>query len=523
MKKALATALLLGMAVIGYGQKASDKAQITYGENFKAAKRLNFYQMMGEQDGKMYGLFMKAGMRGASYSIGRVNASLEMEALEEVPFSVKGEDGTFAGYVMFAGKMYLFTSIAIKRSNENDVYAQSLNLKSLKPEGPVTKVGTLEYKTAMDMMTARVQFAISDDGSKLVIYNQKLPNKGEKATLEVQVYNTDMQQLWQKEISLPYESDLFRLENVVLDNSGDAYVLGKVLANAKEANKLDPEGRYMILAYDAKGEAIGEFQADFEDKYISSMIVKTDDPNHLFCAGFYRGGEKAGTSGTIVAKINRTTKEVQTLGVEEFSLDFITQDLPQAQAKKAKKQADKGKVVGLRGVKTRELIQREDGGFLLIGEQEWTESIMTIIQGQQYPGIAFYFMDIPVVSISPEGNVEWATKIPKHQRSENDFGQFSGYGMLAKNDKLYFIFNDNPKNLPFSSDNKLKEMTPNDAVLAIAVIDAKGNIKRESLLGSKAGEVVARPNTSFDINDSELVFFGSKGKDNSFIKMTVAD
>jgi len=59
----------------------------------------------------------------------------------------------------------------------------------------------------------------------------------------------------------------------------------------------------------------------------------------------------------------------------------------------------------------------------------------------------YYYNDIIVININPGGETEWTKKIAKRQPSSNDGGFFSSYSLSIVKDKMYFVFNDSPKNL----------------------------------------------------------------------------
>lgn len=53
--------------------------------------------------------------------------------------------------------------------------------------------------------------------------------------------------------------------------------------------------------------------------------------------------------------------------------------------------------------------------------------------------------NIVVINVDPDGNILWSKKIPKYQSNRNMVGL--GYEVAWTNNRLYFLFNDNFKNL----------------------------------------------------------------------------
>jgi hypothetical protein len=54
----------------------------------------------------------------------------------------------------------------------------------------------------------------------------------------------------------------------------------------------------------------------------------------------------------------------------------------------------------------------------------------------------YSFNDVLVYKISPDGNVDWYTKIAKEQNSTNDYGYFSSINVLVKQASVQLFFND---------------------------------------------------------------------------------
>ena len=75
--------------------------------------------------------------------------------------------------------------------------------------------------------------------------------------------------------------------------------------------------------------------------------------------------------------------------------------------------------------------------------------------------------------------IDWAKKIPKVQESIDDGGTYSSYAMSVFGDKMFFIFNDNPKNLENKGDGKLKNYNPNrESIVAMVAMDSDGKFKK---------------------------------------------
>lgn len=124
-----------------------------------------------------------------------------------------------------------------------------------------------------------------------------------------------------------------------------------------------------------------------------------------------------------------------------------------------------------------------------------------------------------MVSVTPEGNIEWTEKVPKRQVSSNDSGRYSSYAKVVKGDKVYFIFNDNPKNLNYKGDGKWYAMVPGKSIVSLVEIDSDGRVFRTALPGGKLKGIIARPKVSAQINESDLLLYAERKSNKNMLKV----
>ncbi|MBI1185396.1 hypothetical protein GC194_14085 [bacterium] len=92
-------------------------------------------------------------------------------------------------------------------------------------------------------------------------------------------------------------------------------------------------------------------------------------------------------------------------------------------------------------------VKRTDGGDIFIcerreiDEQQLDDVSMYGVQ-QTYVRYYYYYYEISVLSINPDGSLDWHKVIKKEQISLNDEGYYSSFGCQVTDDRLYFIYND---------------------------------------------------------------------------------
>nr|MBA3902025.1 hypothetical protein [Bacteroidota bacterium] len=135
----------------------------------------------------------------------------------------------------------------------------------------------------------------------------------------------------------------------------------------------------------------------------------------------------------------------------------------------------------------------------------------------------YYYNDIVVVNINPDGSVEWTKKIPKLQHSINDGGFYSSYILGYDNQSLFVVYNENPKNMMLKDDNRRKYMNnPKKAIIALVTIDNMGNMKKTPFFSAKSHKVIVRPKIFKQINPNTAIIYAQKKKNYKLGRMTFA-
>jgi len=109
---------------------------------------------------------------------------------------------------------------------------------------------------------------------------------------------------------------------------------------------------------------------------------------------------------------------------------------------------------------------------------------------QSYVRYYYYFYEISILSINPDGSLDWHKIIKKEQISLNDEGYYSSFGCKVASDKLYFIYND------------LSRKSSNVMIYGVNPIgQGEGNI----LMKGSELDGYAIPKESIQISDTEFL------------------
>lgn len=402
-----------------------------------------------------------------------------------------------------------------KKTKVNTLYYRSIDKSTLAPNSERQEVCQITYEKKRN--DGNFNFIFSEDHTKLMLFYNLPYQKGEPEQFGYKVYGKDMNLLWEKSVTLPYKDELFSIEKTRVDNSGNAYLLGvlyKDKATAKRKGK--PNFDYHVLSYTNKGERENEYLVKLKNKFITDMQIGIGKTGDIICGGFYSAVGTYSIKGTFYLKIDAKTKEIKNENYKEFEKDFLEEFMSEKKAAKGKE---------LYNYDLDKIILREDGGAVLIAEQYYVREVTTCTTSNGVTSCRttyyYYYNDIIVVNINPDGSIQWAKKIPKRQVSTNDFGFYSSYAVEVTKDKMYFIFNDHPKNLNSTSD-KIYNYNPRskEALTVVVTVDGKGEVEKEALFNASEAGTIIRPKVCDQVNPTEMLIFGQKKKIQRFARLT---
>lgn len=255
------------------------------------------------------------------------------------------------------------------------------------------------------------------------------------------------------------------------------------------------------------------------------MNISVPNENEIICTGFYSLSNSSGIKGAYYLRINTNDKKVLVQSFKDFSFSLITENMTEKQKKKAKKKEEKGKELEMYSYDMKDIVLREDGSAILVAEQYYmyVSTYTTTSNGVTTTHYVYhyYYNDILVININTKGEIEWSQKIPKYQHTVNDGGYYSSYAMSLVGKDLYFVFNDNPKNLMNTDNNRIYSYAGVKNNVAVMVkIDGLGKMTKEALFIAKDAGVIIRPKVSSQINDNQMILYGQYKKKERFVKLT---
>jgi len=459
----------------------------------------------------------------------RYNSSMNLVKSRQLSLKIKKKKRQFEDLMVIGGQLYFFTSFNNQAKKKNYLFAQRIDSKELRPNSDLRFIADIDTKNKYQ--EGAFNFHISRDSSKVLIYNQLPYKKNNPERFALRVFDNEMQELWSKDIKLPYDDNQFAVEDYQVDNDGNVYLLGVLYLDASLVRRRGkPNYKYVILAYNKSGEELTKYKIDLEQKFLTDLTFRVADNGELICSGFYSEKGTYSMKGTYFFRVDPKEKRVFNKNAKDLDFDFRAEYVSEKKKGKLKNREQEGKKsLELYSYSLDHLILRNDGGALLIAEQYYVEEQIDNSYGyggfNNYNGVVRYdyyynYNDIIIVNINPNGEVEWSARIPKRQETRNDGGYFSSYAMSIVRDKIYFIYNDNARNFAVDKkDNRFYNYNGSNSIIAQTAVYQDGEVSTAPLFENSDARIITRPKVCRQTGKKEMVIFGERGRRSRFGKI----
>lgn len=519
----LGAALLIAVGM--FAQTRTDRANVTWGPELNDRKAGDFGRLFGQDD---EAVFMTMALK-KQLMVQKMNGDLASLYSKPLLMEMGKKDLVLEDIMVIGARIVAFASIYDKHEDLNTLYMRTFDQASMTPEGDWVKAAQFSSERRF---SGGFGVEVSPD-KKFILVHVSLPyERDAPQRFQVRVFNADMQEEWDRQISLPYGDADFQFERFRVDNSGSVIVIGVKYAERREARARKRQGKptyeYHLLTFN-KSNNDQDHAVRVEAKFLQDMTLSLDEgKGDILCAGLYGNKGSYSVRGTFFLRLDPATKAITHESYKEFSDDFITQYMTEKEEKKARAKADrKDEDLELFEYDLDELVRRDDGGVVLVGEQYFsysTTTCYTTANGGQTCTTTYHYVynDILIVSIDPDGTIAWATKIPKRQHTINDGGYFSSYALEVKGDKLYFVYNDNGENLFLRPGDKFKpaDLNGRKSIVTLATVENDGTVMREALFDPEKRDLILRPKSSAKMKDDRLFLYATRGKEYRFGTVT---
>lgn len=321
--------------------------------------------------------------------------------------------------------------------------------------------------------------AVSADKSKIMIY--ALGKKGLSTILidnQLNVLHRERHNI----SSLGNDN----IHQALLDNDGKFY-----FSIAAESGNKDYAADFHLYQLSADGRNVNHKKLPSNQQFYSGLFSKINRANgQVYSAGFYSGHKNGNLEGVIYFTYD---PELQSFANIK-KIPFSQQVLNGVDARNKKKAFNDEQV--------RDLIVKNDGGFLLVSEDAYVRSRTEMTPGwgyyswyyaPVYPDRTIYeyhYGDILVMDFDGAGSIQWHQFIRKDQYSQDDNGIFSSYAFLNSGSSLVFLYND---------------FNNRSSSIKVAALDAEGQLQMQPLNTGNIGNADWLPRRAVQVDRTTWV------------------
>jgi len=322
----------------------------------------------------------------------------------------------------------------------------------------------------------------------------------EDDNLVFMLYNSKAQKLeWSSKIIMP-DQNATKFYDIILANNGD------FLVPLSESVLIDkPDAISFILVRPSRGTH-KFITIDMGDKSQTNITANYDNENDrwLIC-GTYADKKSNESRGYFF--LSKTSAEMENRELFNY-IPFeqrLYKELVQGRRKKNKVFEE---------IKLKNVVFRNDGGFLIISEVEReyarrnpysNYARTTYDQYSRRAWIDYYNDDVIVSNISPDGTTLWNRVLYKKQFSQDDDGIYSSFFIMKTPSRLRFIYNDEIKR-----NNTVSEY----------LMDPAGKIARNSLLSTAYQKMKLRFRDAIQISANSLLIPSERNYDLNLVRIT---
>jgi hypothetical protein len=321
------------------------------------------------------------------------------------------------------------------------------------------------------------EVAFSEDEQILLAYDV-LYNKG----VEVAAFHMGlMNPVWQRSIAFDNPDSPLDLEQVLVTNGAELFM---VFDRNNQKGKIE-EHHLDIFHFDYATDSSQRIIIGMAEYLITDARYAYDELNdRVVGTGFVSQDNPSRSDGIFYFGFDPAYPEGQSLSILEIPKSLISSILSTPAIQKDQ---------SLEGLKAKNLVLRKDGGALLAAEITRVIERQIASSGRMVSAnfsIDYYYEDVLLLAIHPEGTLHWHSVLHKRQFSQDDNGIYSSFFMATTPEALRFVFNDEIR-----YENTVSEY----------VVNGLGRQFRSSVLSTENQKLRLRFSDAMQVGPNELI------------------
>lgn len=497
-KMSLVAAVLTFSATLSYAQPpAGNNFSFSWGDMYKLPKK---HQDLGFIGNAGSGYVQLSHRQNKSLVLQKFDAQLHLinekkATLNNLP------KGYISEQFLQVGSKYFWMFSTWERSTQTErLFTQEYDISKNTLVGNAREILSADKLTGDMVMTGFYQYSTSNkwnffpsfDSSKILIQYRKKPevrdDSRNKDIIGFQVFDSDMNKIWGREIRMPYTEEKMDNADYQVDREGNIFTLAKVYDDVK---KKKSGYHYEVLRWSQDRQEVQIIPFRLNDKYVNSAVLTEDPQGSVIVGGYYSSKKNAvSADGFFMLKVDASAGEL--VNVKKGLYEFPAETIKEFEGKRTRKYVDKkekGDKAEVQNLELRQLNINSDGSVQVFGEEYLHVSYTyTTYNGKftsQTTVNRYYYSDIFALQINADGDLDWVKKIPKSQKGTAGIGDMS-FKEFSYNGQHYFFFLDNARNADIKpSETPVQHIDRAGGVLMAVQIDAAGGMRKAAVYDTR--------------------------------------
>ena len=451
----------------------------------KVRSRNLYVQVLGENASGIYLIRSRDHDFTKDLVIEKYKSNLALELSIPLPINV---NGTVERVLLYENFIYVFMSARNSTSGNIELLAQKLD-ENLKPAGTLISLLSINVERFIDRRNFHIK-ATGDKGKTGVMYLTY--NNDKKATvMNLLCFNDGLAQIYGKQFNLNYEeSDIF-ITSYELSNNGDGFVLLDYPRDEKHKKDNDPRSFYLYGYYQA-GDKMLEYDLGQNEFFIEEIGMCMNNFKHCIgISGFYSEASGKAVDGYFYVNIDLNSGTIVNKYFGAVDRSMFTRMLNS----RVQSNSD------LSDFYIRKIVPRSDGGLILFAEKYYQTRQTYTYYVNNFPQtstrIIYNFDDVAIMSINPDGKLQFSELVKKNQSSMSDGGYLSSVVLVPTTDYVYVLYNSD---------------VSSDADVMLSYINYEGKIENKIMIKNVNFNAAIIPGESRQITGSSAIICALRDK-----------
>jgi hypothetical protein len=342
-----------------------------------------------------------------------------------------------------------------------------------------------------EYFTPRYKSTISEDRSKMLLFQAEKENEISAIVYDIPSRET----LWTREFHTTEGSARRDFRDMVVSDRGDVFI---VLDQEKLSERFHA---FDIIFINGKTDDLMTTKVDLGDLLAADVHTVLDNVNRrLVLAGLFNERAAGKSKGIYVASV-----EMQDMHMQMRAVVFDEGLLQNIYGKEVSSNR------GVTNFSVQDVVLREDGGAIVIAEMTKEYSRRPNIPGRRDFGygrggwVDYYYEDLIVYSVHPDGSEHWNTVLHKKQYSQDDDAMYSSYFLFKTPEMIRLLFNDEIR-----QENMVSEY----------VLRGNGYNRRQSVFSTDYQRLRLRLKDAVQVSYNECIVPSERNSRLSLVKIT---